>query len=217
MIKQAEEIIRKAKRLQNGDVSRAMKRMGIIYELNYGVSIPQLRQLANQCTSNSELAIILLNTEVREAKIMASMLIDTQNISIDQLLDISTKVDNLELVEQFSQNCFSHCSELNLLLPILNSASYWQKILAHYAASWQIKKQKSPSIHVLEWSIEQINLNRTSDDGLLQKAVGFLIQSIASFNDEYKKQMFDLAENMLKSNKISEQSLAQEFLWLNIA
>lgn len=217
MNKTTEEIIGKAKRVQNGDVSRAMSKMGIHYKLNYGVSIPQLRQLATQYSSNTNLAVNLLNAEIREAKIIGSMLVDYETITSDQLLEISLKANNLELIEQFSQNIFAHFVELNVLLPILNQGSYWQKLLAVYAACWQIKKQKNTSNQIVEWAKLQLNILSGCDDSMMLKSAGFLIQTIAAVSDDYRTQMIQWADQMLKSDKETEQRLAQDFLWLNLA
>lgn len=217
MNKTAEEIIGKAKRIQNGDVSRAMKGMGIHYDLNYGVSIPQLRQLANQYNSNNDLAMYLLNTEIREAKIIGSMLVDFETITSDQLWEISVKANNLELIEQFSQNIFAHFSELHSLLLMLNEGTNWQRLLAVYSACWQIRKQKNTGNQIVEWAKDQLNLLTNSNDSMMQKSAGFLLQSIATVNVDYKMQMMQWANQLLKSDNESEQCIAQEFLWLNLA
>ncbi len=216
MINTAEEIVKKIKRLQNGDVSRAMKRMGINYSLNYGVSIPQLRQLANDYAYDNELAANLLEIEIRETKIMASMLFNASNISLEQLIQISYKIDNLELVEQYSQNCFAPKSDLFPVLSVLAMGNYWQKLLALYSVSWHAKKSKVIDEQAIRWGIAQIDLLIASDDALIQKALAFLLQSIASLNDEYKNQMLDLADGFLKSENSLVQHLAQDFLWMNM-
>ncbi len=210
----SKEIIRGIKRHQNGDISDAMKRLGLNYDTNYGVSIPQLRQMSNQYTAGFELANYLLNTKIREAKILSSMLFNVENITTDQLIEISQKVDNLELVEQFSRNIFALYANLNKVLPILNKGGDWEKLLAIYSASWYIKINPTCQVNVIEWGIEQIN---NYEDKKVQKAVGFLFQSIASLNDDYKKQMVTLAEKMMKSEKATVEALAQNFLWLNMS
>ncbi len=212
----SKEIIRSIKRHQNGDISDAMKRMGLNYGINYGVSIPQLRQMANQYNADFDLANHLLNTKIREAKILSSMLFNVENITTDQLIEISRKVENMELVEQFSRNMYASITNLNLLLPVLSNGNTWQKLLAVYSASWCVKINAACPTKVVEWGIEQINSYQDNDDKMAQKAVGFLFQSLASINGDYKKQMVILAEKMLKSDNAAVQALAQEFLWLNM-
>jgi hypothetical protein len=123
----------------------------------------------------------------------------------------------LELIEQFSQNIFAHFSELYALVPRLNVGTNWQKLLAVYSACWQIKKQKNTGYQIIEWAKDQLNLLTKSNDSMMQKSAGFLLQSIATVNDDYKKQMMQWANQLLKSDNESEQCLAQEFLWLNLA
>jgi hypothetical protein len=86
-----------------------------------------------------------------------------------------------------------------------------------YSACWQIKKQKNTGNQIIEWAKDQLNLLTNSNDSMMQKSAGFLLQSIATVNDDYKKQMMQWANQLLKSDNESEQCLAQEFLWLNLA
>jgi len=215
--KTASEILKRVKRLQNGDVSRTMQRLGINYGTNYGVSIPQLRQISLEYKADSELADKLLNSEIREAKIIASMLFNISDIDATQLLSISNKADNIEMVEQFSKNLFAQAKVLESVLPILIENNYWQKVLALYSASWYLKSNKSPNFSIIEWSKVQINNQINEDDKLTQKATVFLLQSLSSVNNDYMQEMVSLAEKMLNSEKDSVRGLAQEFLWLNVS
>lgn len=212
----SDEILKKVKRLQNGDVSRGMTRMGIYYKLNYGVSIPQLRQMANTYVPNNDLAFNLFNKDIREAKIMASMLFDVSNITTKSLMTVSGTIDNVELVEQFSRNVFSNYSDLSALLVELFKGNNWQKVLALYSASWYFKINKTPNPEIIDWSINQISAVQENEDGLYIKGLSFLLQSMASINEEQHLKIVNLAESMLKAEIISAQKLAEEFLWLNV-
>jgi len=216
VINQTDELIKRVKHLQNGDISRGMERMGIKYKLNYGVSIPQLRQIATEYNLDNELAYSLLSYDIREAKILASMLIDPCKISIDQLLSISTTVDNLELVEQFSKNIFAQSPDLEQVLPILMDVNYWQIVLSLYSASWYLKINKTANHTIVEWCRKQVAYFADNDDELIQKSTMFLFQSLACASNSIKQEMVNLAGIWLKSEKKSVQNFAQEFLWLNI-
>lgn len=58
----------------NGVVSGSMKEAGIGYRLNYGVALPQLRQIADECGKDEELAVALWKEEIRECRILAALI-----------------------------------------------------------------------------------------------------------------------------------------------
>ena len=211
----AKEILKRVDRLQNGDISSAMERMGIHYGTNYGVSIPQLQQLAKDYEYDNALAFYLFDKPIREAKIISSMLFDMENIKSIQLTLLSERINNIELVEQFSKNLFSQLSDLKIMLPKLLKGTAWQKLLAIYSVSWSIKKQKQIQPDFVNWGVLQVQFLKGDEDGLVQKACIFLLQSIANISDEYKLQMIKLAEEMSKSSKNSANSIAKEFLFIH--
>ncbi len=211
------EILKKVKRLQNGDVSRSMQKMGIIYNINYGVSIPQLRQLAINYEADNELAGHLLNLNIREAKILASMLYNVDQLSVIDLMVIGENIDNIELVEQFSRNVFARHPKLYAILPELSQGNNWGKTLAIYAVGWQIKINGLPVNKLVEWAIRQVQALKSSDDAILQRALIFLLQSVASIDEGHRIKMVKFAESLVKNGETSAQLFAQEFLWLNMA
>lgn len=216
MIEQtAQEIIKKVNHLQNGDISNAMERMGIYYGTNYGVSIPQLQQLAKKYECNSALAFYLFDKPIREAKILSSMLFDLKNIKSIQLVTLSERINNLELIEQFSRNIYSKLPDLKTILSKLAKGTIWQKALAIYAISWSIKKQQTIQADLINWGVIQVQMLKGDEDNLLQKAYVFLLQNIASINYEYKLQMIKLAKDIGKSEKASSKSIAKEFLFIH--
>ena len=65
------EIKTQIRHRMNGEVADNMRREGLIYKVNYGVSIPELQQIAKGFKGDHELALELFNDEIRECKIIA--------------------------------------------------------------------------------------------------------------------------------------------------
>jgi 3-methyladenine DNA glycosylase AlkD len=105
------EKIRKSIHLgMNGITTESMERAGIYYKLNYGVSIPQLKQIAARYEQNHELAQRLWALKVRETMILACLL-----QPIDSFTDILAEewvndCNNTELIEQTCMHLFSKLS-----------------------------------------------------------------------------------------------------------
>lgn len=100
------EVVSKLRQLRNGDAVDTMTRMGIIYPINYGVSIPNLKQIAAQYVGNHNLAITLFEQDIRECKILASLIDDPAQVTGEQIDQWSAHFTNIEIVEQVCSNLF---------------------------------------------------------------------------------------------------------------
>jgi 3-methyladenine DNA glycosylase AlkD len=100
------EIVSKIRQLRNGDAADSMTRMGIIYPINYGVSIPNLKQIAAQYIGSHNLAITLFEQDIRECKILASLIDDPAQVTGEQIDQWSAHFTNIEIVEQVCSNLF---------------------------------------------------------------------------------------------------------------
>jgi len=58
----------------NGVVSQSMREKGLSYRLNFGLLLPQIKQIAAKHTPNHDLAQALWKTDIRECMLMAGML-----------------------------------------------------------------------------------------------------------------------------------------------
>jgi len=216
MIKeQVKEILKKVKRLQNGDISTAMANMGIKYKLNYGVSIPQLQQLAKDYSKDNDLAFLLFNKDIREAKVISSMLFDTELLLSVELINISEGIDNIELIEQFSRNIFSKSSKLVKILPVLIDGNYWQEALAVYSISWGIKNNLNIQEYLVNFGIDKLKSINSIENSIVKKAFVFMLQTISNINEKYYSSMIELAkETDNKSINTDKDDIFKEFLFI---
>ncbi|PIF05143.1 MAG: hypothetical protein CSA36_08235 [Draconibacterium sp.] len=98
------EILRLIKLRQNGDVSETMRACGISYKVNWGVSLPELRELAQMFEPSHLLAMKLWNKLWRETMILSTML-DEPSAVTEEMMDFRTRnFENTEIVEQASAN-----------------------------------------------------------------------------------------------------------------
>src|SRR5690606_26243531 len=74
--------IRKNLRLSmNGVVAASMREKGMGYGMNFGVKLPDIRRIASHYTPDKELAESLWEQDVRELKIIATLLYPPQEFS----------------------------------------------------------------------------------------------------------------------------------------
>lgn len=102
------EIKRSFRLAMNGVASQSMRMKGIEYRVNWGVALPTLKQMAKEIGQDKELALALWKENVRECKIMATLLMPAGEISQGQLEDWASSIDSYELAELSSFNLFQH-------------------------------------------------------------------------------------------------------------
>lgn len=101
------EIKKKFRLAMNGDVSTAMRKRGVDYKLNFGVSLPTIKKIAAAYYPAPNLAEYLYNENVRESKIMATMLWPVEHFTKEKAEEWVLKADKLEIAEQAAMNLFS--------------------------------------------------------------------------------------------------------------
>lgn len=85
--------------LMNGEVSRSMKEKGVEYKINWGVPLPELQQMAAPYGKDYDLAIALWKEDIRECKIMASIIMPPEQMSPKLADTWITQIHSLEIAE----------------------------------------------------------------------------------------------------------------------
>ena len=101
-----EEVIIKLKSLSNPKAITGMVKYGITPENTYGVSIPNLRKIAKQAGINHKLSQRLWRADIRETKILASMIDNLEMVSEEQLEHWVKEFDYWEICDQCCMNLF---------------------------------------------------------------------------------------------------------------
>src|SRR5712664_1752238 len=83
-----------------------MKRFGISTGKALGISIPELRMTANKAGRDHTLAQGLWNSEIHEARILASMIDDPNSVTEDQMEKWAQVFDSWDLVDGCCGNLF---------------------------------------------------------------------------------------------------------------
>ncbi len=94
--------------LMNGEANRSMREKGLNYHLNWGVSLVDLRQMAKEYGKDYELAIELWKENIRECKILATMIMPAERI-LPEIVDIWVEqTQEVEIAEQAAFNLYQH-------------------------------------------------------------------------------------------------------------
>ena len=100
------EVLKKLKSLANPESVKGMARFGIKSENAYGISIPNLRKLAKQIGKNQALALQLWSSGVHEARILAGMVDDPEQVTESQMEHWVNDFDSWDVCDQCCSNLF---------------------------------------------------------------------------------------------------------------
>lgn len=105
---QVKDIKHSFRQMMDGAIAASMREKGLNYHLNWGATLPRLREMANEIGTNYGLAIALWKENVRECKILATMLMPVDKI-LPEVVDIwMEQVPSQEMAEQLSFNLWQY-------------------------------------------------------------------------------------------------------------
>lgn len=133
---QIKEIKQSFRQMMDGSIAQSMRDKGLNYHLNWGATLPRLRakadELANsqELTANSQydLAIALWKENVRECKILATMLMPPESM-LPEVCDIwMEQVPSQEIAEQVAFNLWQYLpyAPMKAYQWIANDQEYYQ-------------------------------------------------------------------------------------------
>ena len=103
---QYDDILKKLKSLSDPKAVEGMARFGINPENTFGVSIPNLRQMAKETGRDRALAQQLWASAIHEARILASMIDDPKMVTEEQMERWVKDFDSWDVCDQCCMNLF---------------------------------------------------------------------------------------------------------------
>ena len=109
------EIKQSFRLMMNGTASRSMREKGADYKLNWGVSLPDLQVMAEEIGKDYELAISLWKEDVRECKILATMLMPPEKM-LPEVAEIwMEQTNSQEMAEIAAFQLYQHLDFASIL------------------------------------------------------------------------------------------------------
>lgn len=105
---QIKEIKRSFRQMMDGAVAQSMRDKGVDYHLNWGATLPRLRAKADEIGPNYDLAVVLWKENVRECKILATMIMPPKEV-LPEVIDIwMEQTPTQEIAEQAAFNLYQY-------------------------------------------------------------------------------------------------------------
>lgn len=102
------------RQMMDGAVANSMRDKGLDYHLSWGATLPRLREMAEEVRLEGgadilyDLAIALWKENVRECKILATMLMPPEEI-LSEVVDLwMEQTETVEIAEQAAMNLYCH-------------------------------------------------------------------------------------------------------------
>ncbi len=105
---QVKEIKQSFRQMMDGSIAQSMRNKGVDYKLNWGATLPRLKDKAVEIGNNYDLAIALWKENVRECKILATMIMPSDKV-LPEVIDIwMEQISTQEIAEQAAFNLFQY-------------------------------------------------------------------------------------------------------------
>lgn len=105
---QVKEIKQSFRLLMDGQTAQSMRKKGVEYKLNWGAAIPMLQEKAREIGKDYDLAIELWKADVRECKILATMVMPAEQM-LPEIADIwMEQTISQEIAEQAAFNLYQY-------------------------------------------------------------------------------------------------------------
>ena len=208
------EIRKKIRTRESGPAVDSMKAHGIIYRTNHGLSIAEIKSIAEKYIPNHDLATELWKWDYREFKILATFIEDSKLLTVTQFLSLADDFHNAELAEQAAINLAFHSSLYQEIInQLLAHKNIWAVKSGLVLLAWIAQRKTSvPSKFLLD------NLGRLKaliqDNMSIAHGISFAIRAMGKRNVELNKKAIDLLNEIKQeNNSYAARYIVEEALW----
>lgn len=111
LLQEARRLRSHLRRAMDGVLSASMREKGLHYGINFGVTREHLLRMARTADASAPLADYLWRRDVRETKILATMIFPAEELTHEQATRLLREADNVELREQLTANLLERMPE----------------------------------------------------------------------------------------------------------
>ncbi|MDY7018952.1 MAG: DNA alkylation repair protein [Chloroflexota bacterium] len=208
---QYNEILEKLKPLSNPEAIEFMAKYGITPEKTYGVSIPNLRRLARETGTNHELAQQLWASDIRETRILASMIDDPLIVTEEQMEKWVKDFDYWEICDQCCQNLFGKTKfAYQKAIEWSSSDKEFIKRTGFVLMARLAVGDKKADDEQFEKFLPIIKKEASDSRNYVKKAVNWALRQIGKRNLHLNKKAIETAKEIHKTDSKSAKWIASD-------
>lgn len=172
----------------NGVASQSMREKGLGYSVNWGISLPALKQMAANYGKDYDLAIELWKENIRECKILATMVMPPSEMKAD-IVDLwMSQVPNQEVAEMLAFNLLQYVDGAkDYAFKWLASDKDVELICGYQVLSRLFMKGSQLDFREINELIDQAQTALASDNLAVRHAVVNMLQRLSDVDEDHKK------------------------------
>lgn len=182
------EIKQSFRLVMNGPASQSMREKGLKYKLNWGVPVPTLKAMAKDYGKNYDLAIELFKEDIRECKILATMIMPPERM-LPEIIDVwMEQTTQNEIAEQLAFNLLQYLDYAPMLaFEWIATDKPIYKLTGYHLLSWLFMKGKEPDERGINEFLDQVEADLQGDDKSLKHAAYNCLLRFCDLGDDYEK------------------------------
>lgn len=174
--------------LMNGVASTSMREKGLDYKLNWGVSLVMLRQQAEEMGHDYHLAIELWKENIRECKILATLLMPPEEMLPEVAELWMEQTPNVEIAEQAAFNLYQHMpAAAELAFRWIASPNELYQLCGYHVLSRLFLQGREPNERGINEFLDQAVAALASQNLSLRKAVRQSLLRFANLGLVYER------------------------------
>jgi len=210
---QYKKILKKLKSLSNPKAVAGMVRFGINSKNTYGVSVPNLRDIAKKIGVNHKLAQQLWLSGIHEARILASMIDDPKKVTKKQMEKWIKDFDSWDVCDQCCMNLFDRTEFA------YQKAVEWSKKKEEFVKRAGFAMMAVLAFHDKKAKDKQfekffpiIKRESTDNRNFVKKAVNWALRQIGKRNLNLNKKAIKIAKQIKKIDSKTAKWIASDAL-----
>lgn len=172
--------------MMNGVASQSMREKGLDYKINWGISFPALKELAKKYAKDYDLAIALWKENVRECKILATLLMPPEKMLSDVVEIWMEQTHTQELAELAAFNLYQYLD----FAPVL--AYQWiagnddmRQICGYQLLARLFMKGQEPNERGINEYLDQVSVALSSASNNVRHAAMTSVERFCNLGDDF--------------------------------
>jgi len=205
------EILKQLKSLSNPAAVSGMALYGINSKNNYGVSAPLLRRIAKQVGSDHVLAEQLWNSEVHDARILASLIDDPKQVTSEQMDRWVSDFDSWDVCDQCCSNLFDKTvfAYSKALEWCLSDKEFVKRAGFVLMAALAVHDKRKKDEAFLPF-IDALKVGAYDDRNFVKKAVNWALRQIGKRNSNLNDKALEAARAIREIDSKSAKWIASD-------
>lgn len=182
------EIKQSFRLMMNGTASRSMREKGAEYKLNWGVSLPDLQAMAEEIGKDYELAISLWKEDVRECKILATMLMPPEKM-LPEVAEIwMEQTNSQEMAEIAAFQLYQHLDFASILaFRWMASDKMPYLVCAYQILARLFAKGQEPNERGINEYLDQVAIALGNEHAGVRRAAYNSVVHFTQLGEDYEK------------------------------